>query len=106
MLKSRILHTSELKDHSDLSVYGVFNTTTIHWEYFVISHNGAKLSGELCLYTQDISVKAVSEYGRKFNNKEEGIQFILEYKDKWEYATNDTRQEKRDQKIDDILDNE
>ncbi len=104
MLKSKILYTSKLKDHgSDLSIYGIFNTTKVYWEYFVISHNGTKLSSEICTYSQDMNTKTVSEYGLKFKTKEEGIQFILEYKDKWEYATNDTRQEKRDQKIDDIL---
>lgn len=38
------------------------------------------------------------------DNKQKGIDFITEYKDKWELGTNDTRQENRDRKINDVLD--
>ena len=106
MRKSKILYTSEIKDHgSDLSVYGVFCTKKVHWDYYVISHNRNKdkLTAELCRFTQTMDIENVTKEGKKFNTKEEGILFVEEYKDKWEYASNDTRQEKRDQKIDDIL---
>ena len=37
-------------------------------------------------------------------NKEEGIKFIQEYKIKWETGSNNTTEELRDQKLDELLD--
>lgn len=103
MLKGKTLYTTKIKDHPDLSVYGVFNTQKVHWDYYVISHNSNSMTSEICQINGSITTDRIMKFGKKVNTKEEGISFITEYKDKWEMGTNDTRQENRDKKIDDIL---
>jgi predicted DNA-binding protein YlxM (UPF0122 family) len=82
----------------------------VEWKYYVISYynkpnNSFVLTKDVCLCTfnQDATYDNISKYGKKFNTKEEGIQFIQEYKIKWESGSNNTTQEVRDQKIDNIL---
>lgn len=61
------------------------------------------MTSDLCRYDQQFSEDNVKGYGKPFKTKEEGIAFIQEYKDKWEYGSNDTRQERREEKINDVL---
>jgi len=115
MTKGKFLYTTTIKDYKDgsidveFSVYGIFNTDKVHWNYYVISHvknvsGSVTLTPDLCGWRQQADHDTIRKSGKQFPTKEEGITFIQEYKDKWEYSTNDTRQEKRDKKIDDILD--
>lgn len=115
MTKGKFLFTTTIKDYKDngsdveFSVYGIFDTRKVHWDYYVISHlktgsGGVVLTPDMCSFRQQADHDSIRKSGKSFSTKEEGIAFIQEYKDKWEYATNDTRQEKRDKKIDDILD--
>lgn len=116
MQRGKFLHTQKIKDHKsggndvDLSVYGVFETVKVEWKYYVISYynkpnNSFMLTCDVCgcTYNQEATYDTITRYGKKFNTKEEGIQFIQEYKIKWETGSNSTTQEVRDQKIDDIL---
>ncbi len=57
----------------------------------------------VCSYNQEATYDSITKYGKKFETKEEGIKFIQDYKIKWETGSNNTIQEVRDQKIDDIL---
>lgn len=85
-----------------------FALLKVHWDYYVISHlksaSGDVLTEDLCCYKQNLNHDNIIRSGKKFTTKEEGILFIQKFKDKWEYSSNDTRQENRDKKIDDILD--
>ena len=113
MTKGKFLYTTTIKDYKkgsadvEFSVYGLFNTEKVLWSYFVISHvphgNEVRLTADLSQYDQPATHDNIRNYGKGFKTKEEGIQFIQEFKDKWEYGSNDTRQEKRDQKINDVL---
>lgn len=113
MTKGKFLYTTTIKDYKkgnadvEFSVYGLFNTEKVLWTYHVISHvsNGGevRLTSDLCQYDMPAQYDNIKNYGKLFKTKEEGIQFIQEYRDKWEYGSNDTRQEKRDQKINDVL---
>ena len=113
MLKGKVLYSTKIKDYKsngddvEFCVYGVFTTEKVLWNYYVISCvgiNGSfKLTGDLCQYAQNATYETIRTFGKQFKTKEEGIEFIQEYKDKWEYGSNDTRQEKRDQKINDVL---
>lgn len=114
MIKGKFLHTTTIKDYKkgtidvEFSVYGLFNTEKVLWSYRVISHipdgKTFKLTNDICQYDTQATLDSIRTYGRSFDTKEEGILFIQDFKDKWEYGSNDTRQEKRDKKIDDILD--
>jgi hypothetical protein len=117
MQRGKFLHTQKIKDHKsgvndvDLSVYGVFETAKVEWKYYVISYYFNKPNSSFmltcdvcgCTYNQEATYDTITRYGKRFNTKEEGIQFIQEYKIKWETGSNSTTQEVRDQKIDDIL---
>jgi hypothetical protein len=110
MNKGRLLHQEKLKDHSDLGVYGIFSTTKVEWEYYVISYkiinNKLELTSEICGYAYDSSLDTVAKNGKKFKTFEEAKDFINVYKLKWETGSNNTKQEVRDKKIDDILDSD
>lgn len=96
----------------ELSIYGIFDTGKVFWKYYAISHipNGTsfKLTTDICLCSTMgcPSFDSISSNGKFFKTKEEGIAYIQEFKDKWEFGSNDTRQEKRDQKLDDVLGDE
>jgi uncharacterized protein YqgV (UPF0045/DUF77 family) len=111
MNKGRFLHEEKIKDHSNVGVYGIFSTTKVEWKYYVISYNttangGLKLTSELCSYTQEATFESVSRQGKEYKTVEEAKQFIQEYKVKWESGSNNTTQEVRAKKLDDILDSD
>jgi hypothetical protein len=109
MLKGRFLHEEKLKDHFNLGVYGIFNTTKVHWKYYVISYelapnNSIRLTGELCSYGQLASYESIEKNGKEFATKELAKEFIQQYKIKWETGSNNTQQEVRAEKLNNILD--
>lgn len=110
MNKGRFLHEEKVKDHSNLGIYGIFSTTKVEWKYYVISYstnsNGVKLTPELCSYTQEATYETIARQGKEYKNVEEAKQFIQEYKVKWESGSNNTTQEVRAKKLDDILDSD
>ncbi len=119
MKKGRFLYKTNLKEFKledpknsidvDFSVYGIFDTEKVTWTYYVISSvpdgSSFNLTPHICCCRLSCmsSYDNISTFGRKVKTKEEGVSFIQEFKDKWEFGSNDTRQEKRDQKIDDVL---
>lgn len=112
MEKGRFLHEEKLKDHPNLGVYGIFSTKKIEWKYYVISYNTnassnkVTLTSEICGYVQDATFDNVVRCGKEFKTLEEGKEFIRTYKIKWESGSNDTTQETRAKKLDDILDSD
>jgi len=108
MNKGRFLHQEKLKDHSDIGVYGIFSTTKVEWKYYVISYrngvnNKVELTPEICGFTTDSSIDGVARNGKEFKTVEEAKEFIQTYKVKWESGSNNTTQEVRAKKLDDIL---
>jgi hypothetical protein len=108
MQKGRFLYEQKLKEHPEIGVYGIFDTRKVSWSYYVISFEnavsgGIRLSPEICGYSSSASYETVEKQGKKFNTKEEGIKFIQEYKIKWETGSNNTTEEIRDQKLDELL---
>lgn len=109
MEKGRFLHEEKLKDHSNLGVYGIFSTKKIEWRYYVISYNVNNsnkvfLTSEICSYTQEATFDNIVRCGKEFKTSEEAKEFIQTYKIKWESGSNNTTQEVRAKKLDDILD--
>lgn len=109
MNRGRFLHEEKLKDHSNLGVYGIFSTTKVEWKYYVVSYsinssNKITLTSELCSYPQEATYESVARFGKEYKTVDEAKQFISEYKIKWESGSNNTKQEVRAKKIDDILD--
>ena len=111
MNKGRFLHEEKIKDHSNVGVYGIFSTTKVEWKYYVISYNttangGLKLTSELCGYIQEATFESVVRHGKEYKTVEDAKKFIQEYKVKWESGSNNTTQEVRAKKLDDILDSD
>ena len=111
MNKGRFLHEEKIKDHSNIGVYGIFSTTKVEWRYYVISYNasangGIKLTSELCGYAQEATLDSVNRHGKEYKTVDDAKKFIQEYKVKWETGSNNTTQEVRAKKLDDILDSD
>ena len=110
MQKGRFLHEEKLKDHSNIGVYGIFSTTKVEWKYYVISYdnsnNRINLTSELCGYPQNATFESVAKHGKEYKTVEDAKKFIQEYKVKWETGSNNTTQEVRAKKLDDILDSD
>ena len=110
MLKLKKLFTSTINDYKsagnkdvEFSVYGIFDTDKVHWTYHLISHVGTQMTQDISQSYADVSVDSIKRCGKQFKTKDDAISFFKEYKDKWEFGSNDTRQENRDKKISDIL---
>lgn len=117
MLKGKFCHRTTIKDYKDedgkdinFGVYGIFNTEKGMWRFFVVStvtvgkvNPVTRLTPDLCRHDIPATYDNIISYSKEFKTKEEGIEFIQEFKDKWELMTNDTRQELRDKKIGDVL---
>ena len=118
-MRGKFLHTIDIKDFkcegSDviLSVFGIFNTEKVSCKYYTISHipnnkGGFTLTQDLCpgitVYDSSGTLNNVGRFGKQFDNSEEGLIFIQDFKDKWEFGSNDTRQGNRDKKLDELLD--
>ena len=112
MQKGRFLHEEKLKDHSNLGVYGIFSTTKVEWKYYVISYNinansnKVTLTSELCSYPQEATFDSIGRHGKEYKTVDDAKKFIQEYKIKWETGSNNTTQEVRAKKLDDILDSD
>jgi hypothetical protein len=116
MQRGKFLYQQKIKDHKtsnidiDLGIYGIFNTLKVEWKYYVISYfnkqSGFMITSDVCncSYSQDATYESISRYGKEFKTKEEGIKFIQDYKIKWETGSNNTTEELRDQKLDELLD--
>ena len=110
-----MLYTTHPKDYKtnsndiQLGVYGIFNTEKVLWTYHVISYynkpNGTiHLTEDICGKYLDATYDYIKSYGKKFDTMEDGRKFIEEYKVKWETGSNNTTQQIRDKKIDELLD--
>lgn len=114
MQKGRFIHQSKLKDYKvsgkdiELGIYGIFDTKKVKWNYYIISYyndgNGFIITEDICSRRSTATYESIESYGKQVTNKEEGVKFIEEYKIKWETGSNNTTEEIRDKKIDDILD--
>ena len=92
----------------EFSVFGIFDTQKVKWDYYVISavhsaQNKLFLTEDICGRYTPADMDTLVRYGKKFQTKEEGQTFIEEFKIKFETGSNNTQQEVRDKKIDEIL---
>lgn len=124
MIKSKILSEYDLKDYQvsldskkhdmKVGVCGVFDTTTIHWDYYAISfitvNSNMKLTTDLSKNSNNMmsvmsaDISNVRSFFRKFETQHEADVFLKDFKLKWETASNNTTQVVRDEKLKEILD--
>ena len=100
-----ITSPSGIKTNLNLNVYGLFDTISLIWEYYVLStitENGN------VIVTPDVSKspKIATAYreqletiGIKFPDLESAKKFVNDFKSKWESGCNITLEESRDKKI-------
>lgn len=109
MKHGKVLHTVDIKDlNFKLTIYGIFDTVKVMWDYYVISNHisSKSLTRDVCTrmsYNMEASIDNISTYGKKISTVEEGQIFCDEFKIKWESGSNNTTQEIRDKKINDVL---
>jgi hypothetical protein len=110
MKKIKMLYSTKVNDlgSTELGIYGVFDTEKVEWRYFVVSYtkgqHGNKMTGEICNSYGDLDYQSAIRCGKEFKTKEEGIEFIEDFKIKWETGSNTTLVEKREKKLKDLLD--
>jgi hypothetical protein len=117
----KILNTVEPKDYTKkignknhqvyLNVVGIFDSVSMNWKYYVIStvDNYKIMTNDIKDFQNgstycETDIYHISSKGRFFSTQEEAEQYINEFKMRWEYATNDTLQEIRDQKLKSLTD--
>lgn len=122
MKRGKILHDTVLKDYTythtkndvHLCAYGLFDTEKALWKYYILSYADTMGSGNNKL-VEDVAIKRLSEpmvfsvynienYFYSKPTLEECIQYIEDYKIKWETGSNSSTQEQRDKKLKEILD--
>lgn len=113
MLHGKFLYQDTVKGMKSpdmlIGVFGIFNTTNVKWDYYVVSFKneagGIKLTPEIgeCYKDELASFDLVIKYGKKFDTVEEGEKFCKDFILKWESGSNNNQQEKRDKKINEIL---
>lgn len=109
MIKLKKLHTTTIKEYStssrdvEFSIFGLFDTTKVEWSYFLVSHIGNEMTPDIGGTVTSISIDKIKLFGKNFKTKELAMDFLTEFKEKWETGSNDIRQERRDKKINDIL---
>jgi len=119
MQRGRMIYSTKPKGYPkyggveiELGIYGIFDTKKVKWCYYIISYvtdpqsNNMKLTEDICSRSSTATYDTIEGLGKQVANKEEGVKFIEEYKCKWETGSNETTQEMRDKKIDEILDEE
>jgi hypothetical protein len=111
MKKGKMIYSSKINDFgsTELGVYGIFDTEKVEWRYFVVSYIKStygtyKMTGEICNSYADLDVSNAVRCGKEFKTQEEGVEFIEDFKVKWETCSNTTVSEKRDKKLNELLD--
>lgn len=123
-LKMKILSSVSPKDYTKeingkvhqvfLNVIGVFESTSMLWRYYVVStiDNNRLMTNDIKAFSSNynscisLSVDNIICDGKKFDKVEEAEKYINDFKIRWEYATNDTLQEMREQKLKSLTDNQ
>jgi len=100
-----------LGDDVNVGVYGIFesNSGTGKWKYYLISYkvqsNGnIRLTDEWHSYLIDATYDTIKKHAKEIQSTEDGIKICDEYKAKWLSGSNDVLQQKRDKKLNEILD--
>lgn len=107
MLVKKLLYNIDVPDlYCKLAVYGIFDTQKVHWDYYAVSTgtNGRTFSQHICSTYTEIDESSIRRYGKAFEYKEDAMKYIDDFKTKWETGSNQTVQEKREEKLNDLLD--
>ena len=96
----------------NISLYGIFDSEIILWKYYVVStiKNSTSDQTTPCIVKKGciLSDAYVTELslptrGVEFKNTKEAIDFINDFKTKWETKSNDSKSIIREEKLNEIL---
>lgn len=94
----------------NVGVYGIFESSNGNgkWKYYLLSYkvdsnNNVKLTSEWHSFQVDGTHENIEKYSRVVTSVEEGRKMCDEYKLKWTTGSNDTVQEIREEKLNEIL---
>jgi hypothetical protein len=122
-IRSRILFKVDVENYNisydgksyplKVGVCGIFDTTSVHWDYYAISffdlNSGNRLCADLAKSSTNITstfspdITNIKGYFRKYETQQEAEVFLNEFKIKWETGSNNTTQEIREEKLKEIL---
>jgi hypothetical protein len=118
MIKSKMISSMELKDYIydgspvKIYMYGLFDTEKILWTYYVTLIYKSSMSGNNRILgdlvsssneTGDDSIGSLRRLSKFFKESTDGETFMNTFKTKWESGSNNTTQEMRDKKLEEIL---
>ncbi len=115
--KGKFLYRVTPKNYSDgdvikMAVYGIFDTETAMWKYYIISYEGNgqgfSLTHDLCTRStvDGCSYSDIRKYGKEVQTVDDGKKELKEFTTKWETGSNNSKAEIRKEKLDDILGDE
>ncbi len=94
----------------NVGVYGIFESSsgTGKWRYYLLSYkvdsnNNLKLTSEWHSYQLEATYEQIQKYSKTVSSIDEGRKMCDEYKLKWTTGSNDTVQEIREEKLNEIL---
>lgn len=115
MTKIRIFSQEKLKEYKfsgsdvNIGIIGSFDTIKVHWRYFaalLINSSGVNyLISDLVDSNSNyyaISLSSLSSYSKEFKTLDESKLFTNDFKVKWETGSNNTTQEIRDKKLEEL----
>ncbi len=95
----------------NVGVYGVFKSEAAkgHWDYYLISYK-ITTTGDIRLTNEwhssppmETTYESIMRHSKSVNNIDDGKKICDDYKIKWTSGSNDTLQERREEKISEIL---
>lgn len=104
--RGKYLHSEFIKDLDlNISLYGIFDTHKVKWNYYLISisKKNKELTDDICSKKVPANQWNVKMYGKQVNSIDEGVNYLKDFKLKWETGNNNTTAEIRDEKINKIL---
>lgn len=99
------------KEDIHVGVYGIFKSEPGKglWKYYLISFSKdssgqiTQLTPEWMGHYSEATIQNVAKHAKEIQNVEDGIKDCDEYKAKWVTGSNNTVQQKRDEKLTEIL---
>jgi hypothetical protein len=95
----------------NVGIYGIFKSDASkgHWDYYLISYK-ITVSGDFKLTNEwhsscpiETTYETIMRHSKSVSSIDEGRKICDEYKLKWTSGSNDTIQERREEKISEIL---
>ena len=88
-------------------IAGLFDSIKVHWDYYLVStiinQSQRILTNDLSpVFNNVYTTENIKSHGKKFDTLEDGKDYLNIFKIKWETGSNNTIQEIRDKKLEEL----